>query len=187
MIYGGRLKAYLSADLPSDLPRSSVSAQIPISPLDDADNDWDQVLNERVQTCSARVHQPQQSQAVVDAPPSPAAPVESSQPLLSQQLQKREPSRPSQGHPVGLTSPIWCHYEENEARHSTAQAPDYENRHPTQEAFRRNAPPTLVDASGQRRWIVVRIVGHGDPTHFGPVLTRRHRSVVPKRIIRSDI
>ena len=166
--YVGRLKAYLPADLPLALPHSSVSAQSPTPPADDADDDWDQVLDEREQTRSAGVHRTQQSRAVADAPPSPAAPVGFSRQPLSQLLHDLEPSRPSHGHPEGRSSPLQCQHEGNEARHSTVQAPDYENRRPTQEAFRRDAPPPLVDASGERRWIVDRIVGHEDPTPLAP-------------------
>ena len=76
--YVGRLKAYLPADLPSIRPHSSVSAQSPTSAADDADDDWDQVLHEPVQTHSAGVHRTQQSRTGVDAPATTAAPVESS-------------------------------------------------------------------------------------------------------------
>ncbi|CAI5720524.1 unnamed protein product [Peronospora farinosa] len=104
--YVGRLKAYLPADLPSNLPRSSAAARNPTSLDDDVDDDWDQVLPERRE---------------VDA-----------------------------------------------AHYSTAQEPDYENRCPSPEVFRRDAPPPLVDASGVRRWIVDRIVDHEDHKFYAP-------------------
>ena len=45
--YVGRLQDYLPADLPSYLPLSPVPAQSPTSLVDDAYEDWDQVLPER--------------------------------------------------------------------------------------------------------------------------------------------
>ncbi|CAI5704892.1 unnamed protein product [Peronospora effusa] len=103
--YVGRLKAYLPADLPLNIPRSSVPARNPTSLDDDVNDDWDQVLPERVQTRSAGALRTQSSQV---------------------------------------------------------DAPDYENRRSSPEAFRRDAPPPLVDASGVRRWIVDQIVDHED-------------------------
>ncbi|CAI5716266.1 unnamed protein product [Peronospora farinosa] len=121
--YVGHLKAYLPADLPSNLPRSSVPARNPTYLDDDVDDDWDQVLPERVQTRSAG--QPQ-----------------------SQHPQDLELSQPSREHQVGHASIPRLQREVDAAHHSTVQAPDYENRRPSPEGFRRDAPPPLVYASG---------------------------------------
>uniref|UniRef100_A0AAV1VL95 Uncharacterized protein n=1 Tax=Peronospora matthiolae TaxID=2874970 RepID=A0AAV1VL95_9STRA len=171
--YVGRLKAYLPADLPLVLPHSSVSAQSPTPPVDDAADDWDQVLPDGVQTRSAEALQKRQYRVGEDDPPTPAAPVKSSQQPPSQPPHDLEHSRPSHEHLASHSSPPQSQHEGNEARHSTAQAPDYENRRPTQEAFRRDAPPPLVDASCVQRWIVDRIVGHEDPTSLPPYYDKK--------------
>ncbi|CAI5721442.1 unnamed protein product [Peronospora effusa] len=166
--YVGRLKAYLPADLPSNLPRSSVPARNPTSLDDDVDDYWDQVLPERVQTRSAGALRTQSSQDDVVAQPVPAAHVESAQQPQYRHPHDLELSQPSCKHQVGHSSTTRLERKVGAAHHSTVQAPDYENRRSSPEVFRRDAPPPLVDASGARRWIVDRIFDHKDHKSQAP-------------------
>ncbi|CAI5711432.1 unnamed protein product [Peronospora effusa] len=135
--YVGRLKAYLPADFPSNLPRSSVPARDPTFLEDD-------------------------SQVDVGSQPVLAAHVGSVPQPQSQQPYDLDLSQPSREHQVGHSSIPWLQREVGAAHHSTVQARECENRRSSPEVIRRDAPPPLVDASVARRWIVDRIVDHED-------------------------
>jgi hypothetical protein len=171
--YVGRLKPYVPATIPAPDDLRSQQARNRRSPDDGAGDESARALAPPA-TASQSVARRRRASPNGEAAPSSRAdpaPTESQQPpqptRASAQTQRgsEPPSRrPSPGPPLESSS--------DTARSSDAPRRRSPRSHaqPQQPRYRRDGPPPLVDASGEQRWIVERLVDHD---------TRVHREELP--------